>query len=311
MELYQLRTFAAVAEERHLTRAAERLHLSQPAVSGQIKALENEFEVRLFERLATGMELTAAGRELLAHATKVLTAAEALRHAARGLTGEITGTLRIGTVSDPATIRIGELLSGAVQRFPGLELELHHEMSGAALENVRERKFDASFYFGDRPGPGFAAVPLREFVYRITAPAPWADQVSNATWSEIAALPWVMTPDISTHSRLVTKLLADHGIEMPQRHVEADDERVIIDLVREGVGISLVREDLALQGEANGEFCLWSKAKPATTLWFVCLTEREGDPLIRALLDLVRETWPAAADDHGDVVKTPEEISPA
>src|SRR5215831_11754438 len=132
MELYQLRTFSAVAEERHLTRAAERLHLSQPAVSGQIKALENEFEVRLFDRLATGMELTAAGRELLNHASKVLLAAESLRHAARNLAGEISGTLRIGTVSDPSTIRIGELLSCAVRRFPGLELELHHEMSGAA-----------------------------------------------------------------------------------------------------------------------------------------------------------------------------------
>src|SRR5882724_6300171 len=123
MDLYQLRTFSAVAEEGHLTRAAERLHLSQPAVSGQIKALESEFELRLFERLTTGME--------------------------------ITGTLRIGTVSDPQTIRVGELLSCAVRRFPGLELELHHEMSGIALENVRDRKLDASFYFGDEPGPGF------------------------------------------------------------------------------------------------------------------------------------------------------------
>ena len=65
MELYQLRSFAAVAEENHLTRAAERLHLSQPAVSGHIKALEGELGVRLFERASTGMELTAAGKELL------------------------------------------------------------------------------------------------------------------------------------------------------------------------------------------------------------------------------------------------------
>ena len=71
MELYQLRTFAAVAEEGHLTRAAERLHLSQPAVSGHIKALEQELDVRLFERTATGMVLTEPGRQLLGHANKV------------------------------------------------------------------------------------------------------------------------------------------------------------------------------------------------------------------------------------------------
>jgi len=103
-----------------------------------------------------------------------------------------------------------------------------------------------------------------------------------------------MTPDLSTHSRLVTKLLTDHGIDMPQRHVEADDERVIIDLVREGVGVSLMHEDIALQGHAAGEFCVWNKARLATTLWFVCLAEKQDDPLIKALLDVVGETWPTA-----------------
>jgi DNA-binding transcriptional LysR family regulator len=312
MELYQLRTFSAVAEERHLTRAAERLHLSQPAVSGQIKALETEFEVRLFERRATGMELTAAGRDLLGHASKVLIAAESLKQAARNLKGGITGTLRIGTVSDPHTIRVGELLSCAVRRFPGLELELHHEMSGAAIENVREQKLDATFYFGDHPGPGFIAVPLREFVYRVAAPAQWAERVENADWSEIAALPWVMTPNISTHSRLVTKLLADHGIDMPQRHVEADDERVIIDLVESGVGVSLMREDVALDRQAAGEVSVWSKARLTTTLWFVCLAEKEGDALIAALLDLVRETWPAVETTSArDATDPAEATSPA
>jgi DNA-binding transcriptional LysR family regulator len=313
MELYQLRTFSTVAEEGHLTRAAERLHLSQPAVSGQIKALESEFDVRLFDRLASGMELTAAGKELLGHASKVLQAAERLRQAARGLRGEIGGTLRIGTVSDPRTIRVGDLLSCAVRRYPGLELELHHEMSGIALEYVRERELDASFFFGDRPGPGFTALPLREFVYRIAAPRQWSDRVADADWPKIAALPWIVTPELSTHSRLVTKLFADHGLDLPPRHVEADDERVIIDLVRAGVGVSLMREDVALQGEAAGEFVVWPGARLATTLWFVCLAEKESDPLIKALLDLVRETWPDTAESARQrAAASPEETtSPA
>ena len=66
MELYQLRTFVAVAEARHLTRAAEKLHVSQPAVSAQIKALEDELELTLFDRTSSGMLLTAAGQRLLA-----------------------------------------------------------------------------------------------------------------------------------------------------------------------------------------------------------------------------------------------------
>ena len=75
MELYQLRSFLAVAELGHLTRAAERLHVSQPALSAQIKALEDELSVVLFERGAAGMTLTAAGRQLLPEAERVVAAA--------------------------------------------------------------------------------------------------------------------------------------------------------------------------------------------------------------------------------------------
>lgn len=314
MELYQLKTFAAVAEAGHLTRAADRLHLSQPAVSGQIKALEGEFEVRLFERVATGMELTPAGRELLGRAQKVLAAAEALRQSARQLKGEITGTLRIGTVSDPQSIRVGDLLRCAVRRYPGLELELHHEVSGIALEAVREQRFDASYFFGDVPGPGFTALPLREFAYRVTAPADWCDRIAAAGWEEIADLPWVMTPEISTHNRMVTKLFADHGVDLPRHHVEADDERVIVDLVRAGVGVSLMQEDLALAKERTGEVCVWGGARLVTTLWFVCQSEREGDPRIRALIDLVREAWgggSAPATQHAEAGDRQATASPA
>src|ERR1700694_4251319 len=80
MELYQLRSFVAVAAAGRLPRAAEKRHVSQPAVSAQIKALEDELEVALFGRTPSGMELTFAGQRLLADAQKVLAAAQMLRN---------------------------------------------------------------------------------------------------------------------------------------------------------------------------------------------------------------------------------------
>src|SRR3954469_5488715 len=121
MELYQLRSFAAVAELGHLTRAAERLHISQPAVSAQIKALEDELGVTLFDRVSSGMQLTSAGRHLLPAVEKVLDAATALRSRARALQGEVVGRMRVGTVSDPEFTRVGELLAQAVEAHPMLE----------------------------------------------------------------------------------------------------------------------------------------------------------------------------------------------
>jgi DNA-binding transcriptional LysR family regulator len=291
MELYQLRTFATVAELGHLTRAAEKVHLSQPAVSGQIKALEQEFGVRLFDRGPGGMVPTVAGRELLSHAQRVLAAADELKRAARRLSGVIAGRLRIGTVSHPDSVRLGDFTAAAVARHPQLELELHHEVSGAALEGVREGRLDASFYFGDQPGRDHHALRLREFVYHVCAPAAWRDRIEHADWEEITALPWILTPTISTHNRLVTRLFEQQGVAPPQRRVEADQESVIESLVTSGVGIALLREEVARRRAAAGEICIWPQARLRTTLWFVCAAERAQDPAIGALFAVLRELW--------------------
>jgi len=291
MELYQLRTFATVAEEGHLTRAAERLHLSQPAVSGHIKALEQELDVRLFERAATGMVLTEAGRQLLAHSLKVLSAADGVKRAAQQLHSEVAGLLHVGTVADPVDNRLGDVLSAVVKRYPLLRLELHHSMSGAALESVRDGDLDATFYFGEQPAPPLLALPLRTLIYRVAAPAAWAERVKSAGWDAIAGMPWIRTPALSTHTRLVSQLFAAHGLEPPEPAVQADDESVITNLIVSGLGVALVRDEVARARAALGDLVIWPGAKLPTTLWFVCLAARMQEPPLAALLDLVRETW--------------------
>jgi len=286
MELYQLRAFAAVADTGQLTRAAERLHLSQPALSAQIKALEEELEVRLFERTPNGMQATRAGRELLAHGEKVLAAAEALRQAARAVRGEAAGRLRIGTLSDPQSIRLGDILGRAVERFPLLELELHHEITGAALEAVRDGSLDASFYYGDITSPQVGGLALRDLVYCVAAPVEWKQRIDGAGWRELAALPWIVTPQISTHHRLMRTIFSEHDVA-PAKVIEADNESVISNLVGAGLGLSLMRLDLALERGV----CIWPKARVRTTLWFIYRAERASDPLIAARLKVVAETW--------------------
>ena len=292
MELYQLRSFAAVAELEHLTRAAERLHVSQPALSAQIKALEDELSVVLFERGAGGMTLTAAGRQLLPEAERVISAAQSLRNQALALRGEVSGRVRLGTVADPEFIRLAEVLARAVDRFPLLEIDVHHEISGAAFEKVREGALDAAFYFGNLTHPGVAALTLREFAYRVVAPAGWAERLAKADWSAIAAEPWIMTPPISTHYALATELFRANGAA-PVRHVEADHEAVISSLVIAGIGVALMREDIAAEHAAAGELFVWGDVRLVTHLQFIYRQERERDPPIYALRDVVRDVWNA------------------
>jgi DNA-binding transcriptional LysR family regulator len=236
------------------------------------------------------MMLTRAGTQLREQAEKVLAEAEHLRQLAASLKGEIVGRLRVGTASDPEFIRVGDFLHRTVERYPLLELELHHEVSGAALEQVRAGELDASFYFGDIKYPDVAGLRLHDMTYCVVAPAAWADKVRNADWTEIAGLPWILTPSISTHNRLVRALFSKHGVE-PTKVVEADQEAVISSLVVSGVGVSLMREPLALKKQQAGQVCIWDKARLHTTLWFIHLAERRHDPLIEALLEILADVW--------------------
>jgi DNA-binding transcriptional LysR family regulator len=297
MDFNRLRSFAAVAETGHLTRAAEKLHISQPALSAQIKALEDELDLTLFERTSTGMTLTAAGKRLLAEADKVLAASQALEAEARALKGTVSGMARVGTLSDPAFIRLGEFMAAAGERYPRLEIIFQHEITGVAMQRVRDGSLEASFYYGHMPYPQVAGIGLRELAYRIAAPAAWRDRVQRAGWREIGELPWIMPPPVSTHHQFAAAMFREHGVE-PAKVIGADDEAVVSSLVASGAGLALMREDVALAMVQAGDVCLWQDIRIGTMLRFIYLRSREHDPIVRALLDVCKLSWPMRCDER-------------
>ena len=290
MELYQLRSFAAIAELGQLTRSAEKLHVSQPAVSAQIKALEDKLGLALFERTATGMVLTAPGARLLKEAHKVLAAARDLQNVALSFKGELAGKASIGTLSDPHLTRFGEFMNASLARHPLLEMELHQGVTGTALDRVRDGTLDASFYYGDLRHLNVIGLPLRRLTFRVVAPAAWKDRLRLSGWEQVAAMPWIIPPPISSHHQLAHSLLQQHGVT-PGRVVEADQEAVIASLVVSGVGIALMREEIAYEKAAAGEVCIWNDEQISTMLWFITQRQRENDPVIHALNEMQRELW--------------------
>lgn len=122
MDLTQLRAFTMVAGEGNLTRAAVQLHLTQPAVSLQIKALEQSLKVQLFTRAPTGMVLSGDGAKLLPLAERVIGSSIELLHAAHALNSTLNSTLNghlsIGTILDPEFTRLGAFLKLLVEALP-------------------------------------------------------------------------------------------------------------------------------------------------------------------------------------------------
>jgi DNA-binding transcriptional LysR family regulator len=298
MELSQLRAFVAIAKIGQLTRAAEKLHLSQPALSGQIKALEETLGISLFERSSSGMALTPGGRTLLGEAERILAAIQQLKQAAQHLQGRAAGRLSLGTVLDPATLRLGDFLSRTIESHPLIDIELHQVFSGAALEGVRDGTLDASFFFGAIDAEDLRGEALRPLVYRVALPRQWGMPERGTDWNAIAARPWILAPPTSSHRQLAMQLFQTRGVA-PVQVIEADNESVILNLVESGVGVSIAREELALASEQEQRIAIWPGVELTAQLWFIFAAQRETDPLLEAMRAVLRDVWrhevPAAA----------------
>ena len=291
MEIYQLRTFLAVARLGHVTRAAEQLHLTQPAVSKQVKALEQELGVLLFERQPTGMVLTNEGRALFPMAERTLFDAMELLNHARVLRGEVAGEVVIGTVIDPDTLRLGSFLGALLAYFPKVQARLQHGISGWVLERVRTGDIDGGFYIGPVLEPDVTSLPMRILQYVVIAPPEWSDRLQQADWAAIAAMPWVGTPAHSSQHRLVRTMFAERGLSLTPV-IEADQEASMVSLVRTGVGLATMREDLAREAQRRGEVCIWAGTVQDCPLSFIFKTTRRDDVLVAACRKALAEVWP-------------------
>jgi DNA-binding transcriptional LysR family regulator len=145
MDLRQLNYFAAVAEAKHLGRAAERLHLSQPPLTRQIQGLEDELGVQLFKRTPRGMDLTTAGQELLQHARAIgLMVAQATERTRRAGRGE-AGRLDIGVYGSAMFGVVPKLLAAFRSTHPEVQVVLHHAQTPMQLPALRQKRVQLVF----------------------------------------------------------------------------------------------------------------------------------------------------------------------
>lgn len=259
MELRHLRYFVAVAEEGHITRAAERLGMQQPPLSQQIRALEGELGVQLFRRKPRGVELTEAGTSLLADARAVLTGVEgAVARARRTARGE-QGAVVVGFTSSapfhpfvPATIRAFR------ERYPDVSLALEEAGTGDLVDGLRSERIDAAFIRSPvAEAEGLAVHAL--FDEKMIAALP-AGHALAAGGVEAAPLPLaaLAAEPLVLYRRRSGPGLFDAIIAACQRAgfspaIAQEAPRIVstLNLVAAGFGVSLVPESLGGLGMAG------------------------------------------------------------
>ena len=159
MELRHLRYFVAVAEELHFRRAAERLHVAQPAVSEQIRKLEAELGVQLFNRTQRSVSLTPSGQAMLGEARRVLRQAEVAQMAARTAADEAKSRLRIGYLCDSLPTNVGRAMRMLSASAPLVEVTLETGPALGLIDAVRSDQLDAAVVGLPAPTRGLRATP--------------------------------------------------------------------------------------------------------------------------------------------------------
>ncbi len=171
MELRQLRYFVAVAEERHFGRAAKRLRLSQPPLSAQIKGLEEELGVKLFQRSTRQVALTDAGRTFLERAEGILEAVEEAKEAAKGADEGVRGRLEIGFISSATLGLLPPAIRLFRERFGGIDIELRELTSAQQIDALYAGEIRVGLVRLPLRAPGIRFEPLQEESFLVALPS--------------------------------------------------------------------------------------------------------------------------------------------
>lgn len=289
MELRHLRSFAALAEERHFGRAAVRLHIAQPALSQQIKQLERELGADLFVRTTRRVELTEAGRRFADHARTVLADVDRARADLALLGAGRAGRVSVGFIGT-ATYDVLPRVARTVRReLPDVELELRGELLSPALaDGLRDRTYDLALL---RPDPlNHADLDLRHLrSERLVAVLPSAHPLAGRRRIPLSALAgeaFVIHPSghrSSMHER-VLEACAAAGFS-PASVLEVGETATLVVFVAAGLGVALVPEPVRSLG-LDGVAYVALTGPPTVDL---ALATRAGDesPAVRRVAELV------------------------
>lgn len=291
MELRRLRYFVAVAEELNFSRAAQRLRMAQPPLSSQIKKLERELGVRLFDRTGRSVRLTEAGRMLLEEARGIFIHVEqTVRTVQEAGHGEI-GRLSLGFIPAASNDILPEILRKFRDRSPKVELSLHEMMPDRAIQSLHDRRIDVSFLFL----PCEDETVRRKIISRepLVVALPEAHPLASEPRLEMRALAnedFVLPARYSTPSLYgkVTEICRQSGFTPKATQKEVGLMQTTVGLVAGGIGVALVPASLQNLNRKGVVYKELQAPKPTVEMGVVWRRDDAG-PVLTSFLAVVDE----------------------
>ncbi|MFI1095570.1 LysR family transcriptional regulator [Streptomyces sp. NPDC020917] len=261
MQFQQLAYFVAVADARHFTRAAEAVHVSQPSLSQQIRALEKELGAPLFSRARGNIALTDAGEALLPLARRILADADTARHEVMELAQLRRGRVRLGAPPSLCTGLLPEVLSAFHDRHPGIQLLIEEGGSHDLVRELARGSLDLALVVLPLPSPSPALTTIELFqedlvvVSSVDADAPR----TPLRIADLAGRPMVMFRHGYDLRDLTLAACRSAGFE-PYFSVEGGEMDAVLGFVKAGLGIGVVPTMVAAR--AGSELRVTPLARP-------------------------------------------------
>ncbi len=255
MELRQLEAFVTVAQLASFTKAARVLHLTQPAVTRQVAALESELGTLLFDRLGKKIQLTSAGEALLPRAEALLQGVEEARRAVAEVAAGTTGKLTIAASSTLAAYVVPKLLRAFQAAHPGIELALRTGLSAQVRELVRTGAADVGLATTEGESQEETSGPLelhrlgRYETVLVVPPGHRLARHAHAAPGDLAGEPLLAMEPGTNLRAFVDRLLAHSGVEA-RITMELDSVEAIKRMVEAGIGVTLLPK-VAAESEAE------------------------------------------------------------
>jgi DNA-binding transcriptional LysR family regulator len=240
MTIRQLEVFLAIARAQSFSRAAERIHLSQPTLSEHTRQLEAELGARLFVRHTRSIALTEAGRIFADYATKVVATLAAGKQALGDLDGLARGALVVGASTTPGTYVLPPLIARFRRRYPGVSVELRVASSRVVEQRVRDGEVDVAIIGGHMLGPREQCVAAG-FVDELQLIVPARHSARDRVWSgaRLARERLLIREEGSATRQVTERALRRAGIA-PQATMELDHTETIKRAVMAGLGVAFV-----------------------------------------------------------------------